>query len=437
MEFSVRTIRLDSSPREGGLWCSTEGLTLAGRPLLEKTENGFAPASLPEIQRTFDHVFGKTVQSDASIYLGGLSSVARSLNKGDLPLAMIGSVLLKLPDLPQAAPERKLAFNDSQPRDHNGRWTNNVGEEARSPAAAEAEETTPTEAATASEEVAEETTAAELAPETIGLIARLVGILSGPVALAAATLIPTNKSNIHSGEFPDFPRMNYSSDEGVVTISRLDAAGNIETLYHGFPDAQGFYHDNGYVVGQQIGTGIMFDNEALADFATRASTTVADSEPDPASTSEDDDDKACPTPTPENINGRSNRSLAYQQQITGLPRGLDINYLGVRFDGCDDDTGRMMEAKGLGMDWMLNWPPDKLYQSKFYLRMMRQAGRQNDASEGRGDDYYFASKRMADFFGGKFNEAGYKNITVHQVDAIVKKIVTWLSRGLFKRSFVH
>ena len=64
--------------------------------------------------------------------------------------------------------------------------------------------------------------------------------------------------------------------------------------------------------------------------------------------------------------------------------------------------------------------------------MIRQAGRQNDASGGRGDDYYFASKRMADFFSQEFANKGFSNIRVHYVEAIVKKIAKWLRRTFWQ-----
>ncbi len=95
----------------------------------------------------------------------------------------------------------------------------------------------------------------------------------------------------------------------------------------------------------------------------------------------------------------------------------------------------MIEAKGLGMEWMLNWPKDKLENSKFYQRMIRQAGRQNEASAGRGDDYYFASQKMADFFAGEFAKRGYAYIKVHYVEALTKKIAKWLSRTFTRVPF--
>jgi hypothetical protein len=57
---------------------------------------------------------------------------------------------------------------------------------------------------------------------------------------------------------------------------------------------------------------------------------------------------------------------------------------------------------------------------------MDQARRQNKASTDRGDDYYFADKNMARFFAAEFKRAGYSNIVVHHIEAIVKKFLEWL-----------
>jgi hypothetical protein len=286
---------------------------------------------------------------------------------------------------------------------------------------------------------AETESLAAIAPEVIGLLARLAAVISAPVAFAAGLLIPSNGSNIHEGTLPGLPGLTYRSDEGIVTISRLDDAGNIETLYRAAPDADGFYHDaEGDLIGRHVGTGVLFDPDALAEMAGKTDKppeTGTDDTVSPATAvmPDDDEPKVCPPPVKENTAGRSARSLAYQSQITGLDPNLDVPYRGVRFDGCNENTGRMIEAKGLGMEWMLNWPYDKLVQSKFYRRMMRQAERQNGASEGRGDDYYFADERMATFFGAEFKRAGYSNIVVHHVEAIIKKIedcITWVRRNL-------
>src|SRR5579859_1996204 len=98
MGWPVRVVRLALNPHEDGLWCTARGLSLAGCPLVAKTENGFEPKPLSELQATLDDVYGPNARLQARDYLGGLNSVAKSLNKGDLPLAMIGSVLLNLPE---------------------------------------------------------------------------------------------------------------------------------------------------------------------------------------------------------------------------------------------------------------------------------------------------------------------------------------------------
>jgi hypothetical protein len=428
MDWPVRVVRLASGPQEEGLWCGPEGLSLTRRPLLQKKENGLQPRALPELQAALDDAYGTTPQLDARNYLSGLNSIAKSLNKGDLALAMIGSVLLKLPDIPEANTRK---YSDEQARDSNGRWTQGAEGDARQSPPVEVEPKESPSLAPIEAEASGEGLIARLAPRVLSLLSDLAEAIAFPVPVAAGVLIPTNRSNIHSGDFPGFPGLSYRSDEGIVTISYLDSAGKIQNLYKGFPDKDGFYHDaDGYIIGQHIGTGVLFDNEALTDFAVKAGLAPdpAGGEPsnDPPPVASDDLPENCPAPTPENIKGRSRRSLAYQSQITGLPPGLDVNLNGVRFDGCDDATARMIEAKGLGMEWMLNWPKDKLYQSKFYQRMIRQAGRQNNASAGRGDDYYFASKRMADFFSDEFSKKGYSNIKVHYVEAIIKKILDWL-----------
>jgi hypothetical protein len=409
MDFPIRTIRLASDPREGGLWCGLEGLTLAGQPLLEKTGTGFAPPDASDIQNTLDRIFGETLSPDAAIYLPGLASVAGALNKGDLPLAMIGSVLLKLPDVAEA----KRAYDDSEARNEIGRWTRDGAGEAKTPIAAEAE------AATAVE-------ASALAPETVGLLQRLARILPGPISFLTSVLIPTNESNIHYGKFPDFPGLHYRSDEGAVTISRLDATGNIETLYQGMPDKDGFYRDTqGLIIGRAVGTAALFDNVSLAEI-TNPPHSEPDSENNPQVTlaADDNEPKTCPPPTPENTNGRSERSLAYQSQITGLAEGWDVLFHGVRYDGCEAASKDMQEAKGIMGGYLIKLSDEQLRNSKFYLKTMDQAQRQSAAATDREVDWYFAEKRFSDFFSKEFDK--YPNITVHHEDAVIKMFMTWL-----------
>jgi len=445
MNSSVRFVRLAASSREGGLFCGSDGLMLTGRPLLRETETGFVTRSPLELQRIFDSVYGQQFGLEARTYLPGLAGVARALNKNDVPLAMISGLLLKLPEVPDPPVDQqreddgnlKEAFNQDQPRDEHGRWTQGpasgakqpppggfIPDESLSPISPQAAEAGATEA----EGLA--TSLETIAPEVVGLLARLSGIIAAPIAFAAAILLPTNRSNIHSGAFPGFPGLTYRSDEGIVTISRLDAAGNVEDLYRGFPDAEGFYHnDQGQIIGRRVGTGVLIDNDTLAELSTKpikSLETGINSAPIPDASPKqgDDEPKACPPPTPESIAGRSARSLAYQNQITGLPIGWDVVFRGVRFDGCVDPEVRLKEAKGPMPEFYMKMTDEKLRNSKLYRDVMDQARRQSAAAAGYRDDWYFADEHLATFFSKEFS-GRFPNLSVHHEEALVKA-TRWL-----------
>ena len=190
MAWPVRIVRLASDPQERGLWCGPEGLLLAGRPLVEEDEAGFRPKPPRELQTMLDDVYGADAHLDAQDFLPGLNTVARSLNKGDLPLAMIGSVLLKLPDIPASQVSK---YSDNEDRDADGRWTDG-GVEVEEPSPLEtAPAEAPTLAPAEAEAVAqtERGIVARLAPRVLSLLGSLAEIASGPLAVAAGVLIPT------------------------------------------------------------------------------------------------------------------------------------------------------------------------------------------------------------------------------------------------------
>jgi hypothetical protein len=373
MNLPVQTIRLATDPSQNGLYCGADGVTLGGMPLLKKTGSRFSSHDPFNLQHLFDIAYGAGA-IDASQYARRLARVANALNKGDLPLAMIGGLLLKLPDVPverfgrrgKIGLESKLAFDEDQPRDADGRWTLDPSGESRQssptvepPKSAPIISPVPEPAA----EPAEASRLARLAPRVVGLAARLAALVAEAVPLAIGfCLIPLNRSNIHEGSFPGFPTLGYRSDEGMLTISRLDPAGQIEVLYRGVPDANDFYHDDqGNIIGRHVGTGILFDSNALTKLAAKPPRagkpdTGAALLPGVSSKEDDDEPRVCPSPTPENINGRSERTLAYQTQITGLPRGFDVEFRGVRFDGCDEQTNECRKQRVSVWSGCLNGP---------------------------------------------------------------------------------
>ena len=107
-----------------------------------------------------------------------------------------------------------------------------------------------------------------------------------------------------------------------------------------------FRDTQGDVIGRFLsGSGVVVDVGGLTSSRAQPET-------------DQDQPKLCPDPNAENIAGRSERSLAYQQQITGLPRGLEVTLNGVRFDGCIEADGTMLEAKGPGFENKMDGPYD-------------------------------------------------------------------------------
>lgn len=126
----ISRYRLSDEPRQFGLSCSDRGLTLAGVPLLRQTETGFQPRPVWEVDRLLGRAYLTGI--DVNVVMGGLGSVARFLNDGEMARAMIAAVLLKLPELDWDGAARiahaddtlaKAGFDPDESRDSHGRWT--------------------------------------------------------------------------------------------------------------------------------------------------------------------------------------------------------------------------------------------------------------------------------------------------------------------------
>jgi len=122
--------RLSDDPQSFGLSCTERGLSLAGVPLLTRSAGRFAPRSVDEVRWLIDCAYQATI--DARGLMGGLNAVAHALNEGALSRAMLGALLLKLPDLDWDGAVRiaqaesaliKAGFDPNEARDARGRWT--------------------------------------------------------------------------------------------------------------------------------------------------------------------------------------------------------------------------------------------------------------------------------------------------------------------------
>lgn len=129
----------------------------------------------------------------------------------------------------------------------------------------------------------------------------------------------------------------------------------------------------------------------------------------------------CPDPTPENTAGRSDRTIAYRAQITGLPPGLEIVFNGERYDGCRDSDGHLLEAKGEGYANMMfdrdNWRDWFTGLDSLQEQMEEHSGKAAD----RIVEYYFAEKDVADYFRQYAQQMGLENIIVYYVLAERRK----------------
>jgi hypothetical protein len=96
----------------GGVTCGPDGLFVGGAPMLRRAhsdhDDAWTPRPVAERDEALAQVYGLPI--DSATKQGRLEAVARALDRGDLALASIGAVLLRLPDPPALT-------KDAPPRD--------------------------------------------------------------------------------------------------------------------------------------------------------------------------------------------------------------------------------------------------------------------------------------------------------------------------------
>ncbi|MGH7034095.1 MAG: Tox-REase-5 domain-containing protein [Stellaceae bacterium] len=310
----------------------------------------------------------------------------------------------------------KAGYNEGEDRDERGRWTSSGAA-----------------AATAGAAAAELFSAPALVPAlrqfAAGLLPSGAAGVGAAVAALGVLVIPTNRSLISEGSVPDAPGLSYHFDQGtgVLQITRDSADGTKETLYSGQHAGGVFRDSNGNIVGRDLGSSVVIDPDAIPGYSSRA---AAGSSPQSrAQVRSDaavdrDEPKLCPDPgsdTPGWMK-RSERALAYQEQISGLQRGLAIDFNSVSFDGCRERDGTLLEAKGLGFEWAMTPTGEWRVRYEGTEDIMKQAKRQSEAAPNRRIEWHFAEKRVADHFRDAFAGAKLTNITVFYTPAIRRNI---------------
>lgn len=377
-------------PASRGVTVDREGLALGPDCMLvRRMGTRYQAAASKDIRTLLDVAFD--YRGDEAPLHRQCTAIAKALDSGELLKAQLLGLLLPVGELDEFDLRRlRLAsqlirFDPAQPRDADGRWSALGRFVSRA--------TTRMAAFMASP-------AAESFAEALG---RLAPELANPALLFGGLMVlPTNESHLDHGSIPGHDDVRYSYDEGNLLIVQLDEAGDKHELFFGGPDEDRLYRDkNGTVIGRALDNGVVLDPDAPLFRKPQAATS-------------EDEPRLCPDPGPDKPSGMSEQAAAYQQQITGLPRGIAVTLNGVTFDGCRESDGVMLEAKALGYEWPLiaygTYPPN--YQGA--KDIMRQANSQNIAAEtsGRKVEWYFAERRVADYFRNAFRVAGFSNITV-------------------------
>ncbi len=425
-----------------GLVVDRDGVMLGSDcVLVRRTSTDYQAANSNDLKTVFRFAFGEGYDSDSII--ARLEKIAGALNDDNILKAQILGLQIPVDPLTDGQVCRLdiasslLKYSDDELRNDRGRWTTGANAASATPQKPNVafEPSLPQVVLGGAADAGTAGLAAWARAAAGPLLARLGAVLAAPIAFAAGVLIPTNGSNVHGGPVPGHPDISYHSDEGVLTIYTRDPDGTYHDLYRGFPDIDGLYHDDqGNVIGREVGSAIMLHSD-LPLFGGKpddAAQVSGDGKAQPTTgvTGRSDNRDACPDPILENINGRSARTIAYQSQITGLMPLFDMPYGGVRFDGCDEITLRMLEAKGLGTEWLTNLPLDNPRRIKFYNDTIEQAQRQNAAAADRGVDWHFADPEQADYFRQDFKNRHFDNIRVYYTEAIIKKLddcLIWLN----------
>jgi hypothetical protein len=338
-----------------------------------------------------------------------LDAIAQALDRGDLVKAQLLGLELPLGELDDRSLRRvsvvadliKAGFDPDQPRDERGRWT-----DASAAGAAAARMTRPPAAKPAAPSVF-----GRVAPAVLDGLAAIGARFSAATAFLGIIFIPTNRSLLTEGTLPERPEVRYRYDQeaGTLELFRFDEQHQRQVIVAGRADADGVFRDDeGRALGRKLDSSVIVDPDALPEAARR-------------SDNRQNEPKACPAPTEENIAGRKERALAYQEQITGLPRGLSVKLWSpedgkyIDFDGCRESDGTMLEAKGPG--YLKHFRErNPFVWTNMERELDEQAGRQFRAAKAanRPSEWYFAEEPVADHFKERW-KGKYSNITVKYV----------------------
>ena len=277
-------------------------------------------------------------------------------------------------------------YSEDEPRDERGRWTDGAA------GAGAAGLLAPTPKSTSFLVPLGRATLVALNAVADSALAAAAATAAGAAIFLGIVFLPANRNTVTQGTLPERPDISYAFEEqsGVLTLFQRTEGGQ-KIIFSGRPDDDEVFRDrDGRALARRLANSVLVDPDALP----------ADRPP-----KEKDEPKLCPAPTEENIEGRKDRSLRYQRQITKLGPGLAVKLPDpvegglVSFDGCRESDGTMLEAKGPGYAKHLNGGYPPVWQG-FEKKLDRQAVLQwtSAAASGRNVEWHFAEKEVADYF---------------------------------------
>jgi hypothetical protein len=373
--------------RPGAIECDVDGLRVGSVALLARDAKGaWTRRDGGELNRELSKLYGLPL--DCERKGGALDAVAAALTSGELARAQVGALLLQLPDPPAPAgvpvdglEKRRLVdgllacgllkadadWDDKHPRTgappNPGWFASSQGAPAADapkpdadPAAAGPSHGGAALAFVASAPAADVDTllAEDLSATALRGLAMLAARLSAATILFDAIFVPSDNRIVEEGRIPGRPDVAYrwahDESERAVTLKVL-VDGQWRTLAVGGAAPNGLvYARDGRVVARVINgpdrrqtlvatVGAL--DRAVADLRRE------DGEPIAAPIANDNEPRLCPKPTkePETMTSVRANAIAYQEHVSGLPYPLAIFFGGIWFDGCDERTGFLLDAK--------------------------------------------------------------------------------------------
>ena len=216
-------------------------------------------------------------------------------------------------------------------------------------------------------------------------LAALAARFSAATILFDAIFVPSDNRLVEEGRIPGRPDIAYrwAHDETATSVTlKVLVDGQWRTLAVGgaAPNGLVFGRDGRAVARIISGPDRRQTLVATVDALDRAVADLSrkDGEPAAAPVGDDTEPRLCPKPMEEPRTMTSANAIAYQEYVSGLRYPLAIFFGGVWFDGCDEPTGNLLDAKAKN-DHLFDFDTDDTLQSWVYpekdpaIQMERQA----------------------------------------------------------------